>query len=210
MSSDPCSMTRESSGESVVSAEEQRFRQIWILILVGFIAMLAWYSFLLQIVIGEPFGTNPAPDILVLALLVLFGILFPVWFLVMRLEVQVTRTDLRFRLFPLHLQCGNSPLPPLSKQRLLPTGLSWSMGAGESESGGRGRPTIYRGTGECRSRWKAGGRSCSDRSSQRNWRWRSSPGLREGSGNREKYRGHEPSVFAAGWGPGLLGCASAL
>jgi len=33
--------------------------------------------------------------------------------------------------------------------------------------------------------------------------------LREGSGNREKYRGHEPSVFADG-GPGLLGCASAL
>ncbi len=108
-------MTRDSPGESVVYAEEQRFRQIWILILVGFIAMLAWYSFLLQIVLGEPFGTNPAPDILVLALLVLFGILFPVWFLVMRLEVQVTRTDLRFRLFPLHLQWREFPLATMVK-----------------------------------------------------------------------------------------------
>ncbi len=103
-------MTRDSPGDSVVYSEEQRFRQIWILLLVGFIAILAWYSFLLQIVIGEPFGTNPAPDILVLILLVIFGIIFPVWFFVMRLEVQVTRTDLRFRMFPLHLKWREFPL----------------------------------------------------------------------------------------------------
>ena len=103
-------MIPKSPGESVIYAEEQRFRQIWILILVGFIALLAWYSFLLQIVIGEPFGTNPAPDILVILLFVVFGILFPVWFLVMRLEVQVTRTDLRFRMFPLHLHWREFPL----------------------------------------------------------------------------------------------------
>jgi len=108
-------MIPESPGESVIYAEEQRFRQIWILILVGFIALLAWYSFLLQIVIGEPFGTNPAPDILVIALLVIFGILFPVWFFVMRLEVQVTRTDLRFRMFPLHLQWREFPLATIVK-----------------------------------------------------------------------------------------------
>jgi len=110
VNTDSCSMIRESPGDSVVYAEEQRFRQIWILLIVGFIAILAWISFLLQIVIGEPFGTNPAPDILVIVLLVIFGIIFPVWFFVMRLEVQVTRTDLRFRLFPLHLQWREFPL----------------------------------------------------------------------------------------------------
>jgi len=108
-------MTGESPGDSVVYSEEQRFRQIWILLLVGFIAILAWYSFLLQIVIGEPFGTNPAPDILVLILLVIFGIIFQVWFLVMRLEVQVTRTDLRFRMFPLHIQWREVPLATIVK-----------------------------------------------------------------------------------------------
>ena len=108
-------MTRYSPGDAVVYAEEQRFRQIWILMLVGFIAIHAWYSFLLQIVIGEPFGTNPAPDILVLILLVIFGIIFPVWFLVMRLEVQVTRTDLRFRMFPLHIQWREVPLATIVK-----------------------------------------------------------------------------------------------
>ena len=68
---------------------------------------------------------------------------------------------------------------------------------------------MSRGTGECRSRWKAGDRSCSGRSIQRNWSQRSSPGWREGSGDREMVRGHDPSVFFQG-GPGLLGCASAM
>jgi len=108
-------MIGDPSGDSVVYSEEQRFRQIWILLLVGFIALLAWYSFLLQIVIGEPFGTNPAPDILVIILFVIFGFLFPVWFIVMRLEVQVTRTDLRFRMFPLHLQWRKLPLATIVK-----------------------------------------------------------------------------------------------
>lgn len=115
VSTDPWSMIHESAGESIVYAEVQRFRQIWILILVGFIALLSWYSFLLQIVIGEPFGTNPAPDILVLVLWVIFGILFPVWFLVMRLEVQVTRTDLRFRMYPLHLHWREFPLATIAR-----------------------------------------------------------------------------------------------
>ena len=121
-------MTREYPGDSVVYAEEQRFRQIWILILVGFIAILAWYSFLLQIVIGEPFGTNPAPDILVLILLVIFGIIFPVWFFVMRLEVQVTRTDLRFRLFPLHLQWREFPLATIVEAEAVTYRPIWEYG----------------------------------------------------------------------------------
>ena len=104
------------------------WRQIWILILVAFIALLSWYSFLLQIVIGEPFGTNPAPDILVIALLVIFGILFPVWFFVMRLEVQVTRTDLRFRMFPLHLQWREFPLATIVKAEAVTYRPIWEYG----------------------------------------------------------------------------------
>ena len=121
-------MTREYPGDSVVYREEQRFRQIWILILIGFIALLSWYSFLLQIVIGEPFGTNPAPDILVLILLVIFGIIFPVWFFVMRLEVQVTRTDLRFRLFPLHLQWREFPLATIVEVEAVTYRPIWEYG----------------------------------------------------------------------------------
>jgi hypothetical protein len=82
--------------------EVQRFRQLWVWIVVFFIAALSWYSFIQQIVFGEPFGNNPAPDWMVYLLLAIFGIIFPAWFLVMKLEVMVSDTRLSFRMFPLH------------------------------------------------------------------------------------------------------------
>ena len=59
-------------------SETQRFRQIWILLLVGLIALISWYSFFQQIILGMPFGNNPASDTAVAILLLIFGILFPV------------------------------------------------------------------------------------------------------------------------------------
>jgi hypothetical protein len=94
--------------------EVQRFRQIWIVILVTFIAALAWYSFAVQILLGEPFGTNPAPDIVVLIILAVFGIAFPLWFWIMKLEIQVTGTALRFRMYPLHLSWREIRFPEIA------------------------------------------------------------------------------------------------
>jgi hypothetical protein len=89
--------------------EVQQFRQIWIVLIVGFLAALAWYSFAVQIILGEPFGTNPASDIVVLIILGIFGIAFPLWFFVMKLEIQVTGTALRFRMYALHLSWKEVP-----------------------------------------------------------------------------------------------------
>jgi hypothetical protein len=83
--------------------EVQQFRQVWIVLIVAFLAAISWYSFAVQILLGEPFGTDPAPDIVVHIILVVFGIAFPLWFWMMRLEIQVAETALRFRFFPLHL-----------------------------------------------------------------------------------------------------------
>jgi hypothetical protein len=82
--------------------EVQQFRQFWIVLIVGFLAVLAWYSFAVQILLGEPFGTHPAPDFVVLIILVVFGIAVPLWFFAMKLEIQVTGTALRFRMYLLH------------------------------------------------------------------------------------------------------------
>jgi len=82
--------------------EVQWFRQIWIWMVVIFIAALAWYSFIQQIVFGEAFGNNPAPDWMVYLLLAVFGIIFPAWFLVMKLQIAVDDRKLSFRMFPLH------------------------------------------------------------------------------------------------------------
>jgi len=97
------------------------------------------YSFLLQIVIGKPFGTNPAPDILVLILLVIFGIIFPVWFIVMRLE-NPGPPDLP----PVSVVPPTSPMagiPPCHHCQSggrYPPAYPGIWGAGESGSGGRG------------------------------------------------------------------------
>jgi hypothetical protein len=95
--------------EVPVFKEIQHFRQPWIWILVGGIACIAWYSFIRQIILGDPFGSNPASDAGVIIILVIFGIIFPVWFLIMRLEVQVTSSSLSFRMFPLHVNWREVP-----------------------------------------------------------------------------------------------------
>jgi hypothetical protein len=44
-----------------------------------------------------------------IVILVIFGIIFPVWFLLMKLEIEVTSAILRFRMFPLHLKWKEVP-----------------------------------------------------------------------------------------------------
>ena len=93
-------------GETVpVPYEVQHIRQVWVWILIAFIAALCWYFFIVQIGSGERVGTNPAPDWVVLIISIVFGIIFPLWFLVMRLEYIVTDTDFAFRF--------SSPAPAL-------------------------------------------------------------------------------------------------
>jgi len=107
-------MTEWPPDDLVVFSEEQRFRQIWILILIAFIAVIAWYSFFHQIIRGEPFGNNPASDSVVLIILAVFGIIFPAWFIIMKLEIQVTQNALRFRMYPLHLSWREHPLETIA------------------------------------------------------------------------------------------------
>lgn len=86
--------------ESPTFFEVQRIRQWWIWGVVGLIVVLAWWSFVQQIVLGRPFGTNPAPDWLVWGITAVCGIGAPLLFAVMRLETTVDATGLRLRFVP--------------------------------------------------------------------------------------------------------------
>jgi hypothetical protein len=79
-------------------SEVQRFRQIWVVILVGFIAVLSW-AFL----IGLLLNPDPSSVGIVIIVFIIFGVFFPVWFLVMKLEIRVGGLLLSYRMFPLHL-----------------------------------------------------------------------------------------------------------
>jgi hypothetical protein len=102
-------MTASHPPKDMAYSEVHQFRQPWILILVGGIAGIAWYSFIRQVIVGDPFGSNPVSDTGVIVILVIFGIIFPVWFLVMQLGIQISSVSLRFRMFPLYLKWREVP-----------------------------------------------------------------------------------------------------
>jgi hypothetical protein len=85
-------------------SEVQRFRQVWVVILVGFIAVLSW-AFL----VGLLLNPDPSSTVIVIVVVVIFGVIFPVWFLVMKLEIRVEGLLLCFRMFPLHLRFREVP-----------------------------------------------------------------------------------------------------
>jgi hypothetical protein len=61
--------------------------------------VLQWWGFIQQIVLGRPWGNNPAPDWLMVLLWLVFGFGLPLFFLYLRLVVTVTdeSIDIHFR-----------------------------------------------------------------------------------------------------------------
>lgn len=81
--------------------ETQRFRQWWLLLLIGGIAFTGWGAFVQQIVRGRPVGSNPMSDWGVWLLWLLLGIGLPAVFWRMRLETTVYPDRIEIWLWPL-------------------------------------------------------------------------------------------------------------
>jgi hypothetical protein len=81
--------------------EEQSFRAPWLWLVIGSVAGLQWWGFYRQIVRGEPWGRNPAPDWMMVLLWLAFGIGLPAFFHYAKLIVTVTdaAVEVRFRPF---------------------------------------------------------------------------------------------------------------
>lgn len=80
--------------------EEQQFRQLWVRALIIFVSLTAWYGFVQQIILGQPFGNQPAPDNLLIVITILFGIGFPIFFYSMKLTTDVDQDGIHIRFFP--------------------------------------------------------------------------------------------------------------
>jgi len=91
----------ELNGNYSMFREIQKFRQLWVWILVMFVGAIAWYGGVQQIVLKKPFGNNPAPDAIMIMLWVIFGGLFPVFFFSLKLVTEVRSDGLYIRFFPL-------------------------------------------------------------------------------------------------------------
>ena len=83
--------------------EVQHFRQVWLWVLLLGISSVSIYSVVQQLILDKPFGNNPAPDIFVLIIGLIFGLGFPIFFYKITLTTEVTSDGLYFRFFPLHL-----------------------------------------------------------------------------------------------------------
>lgn len=81
--------------------ETQEPRQVWIWIIVLGIALLAWWAFIQQIILREPFGQRPVSDFWLWLILIVFGLGLPVLFAVMRLHTIVEPDRLVLRFVPL-------------------------------------------------------------------------------------------------------------
>ncbi len=86
---------------STVYHEEQRFRQWWLWVLVAGLTALGWWSFAQQILLGRPFGGNPAPDWGVWLLWLVIGVGLPLFFARLELVLEVTSRELLIRYRPL-------------------------------------------------------------------------------------------------------------
>ncbi len=90
------------SDDSIRFSEEQRVRQVWIWGVVCVLAVLAWYAFVQQIVLGKPFGDHPMSDAATWVVFIAVGIALPI---LLRICTLVTIVDehgihIRFTLWP--------------------------------------------------------------------------------------------------------------
>ncbi len=91
----------QTQGEPLVR-EVQHFRQPWLWALVALLAALSWYGFIVQIVMHQPVGDHPAPDVSVVLVWLIFGIGAVIFFWRARLITEVRPDGLYVRLVPFH------------------------------------------------------------------------------------------------------------
>ena len=83
--------------------ETQRFSQKWLWAIILLMAGMSIYGGYQQLILGIPFGNNPASDPWMIVIILLVGIGFPLSFYSLKLEIKVTDA-LYVRFFPLQLR----------------------------------------------------------------------------------------------------------
>ncbi len=92
----------QEKGSSPIFCEVQKFRQVWILVLVLVIAGMQWYAAVEQLLLHRPFGTNPVPDVPLTVFCVIFGIGLPALFLFGKLITEVRDNGIILSFAPFH------------------------------------------------------------------------------------------------------------
>ena len=92
-----------SDSDRPIFREVQYIRSVWwIMLLVYAIAALMWWGFIEQIILGQPWGSNPGPDWMIWLFWIFIGIGFPVIFNLIRLTVAVWPDRVVAQYRPIH------------------------------------------------------------------------------------------------------------
>jgi hypothetical protein len=87
---------------SVLFHEVQHLRQLWLWFLIFIPVVISWYAFIVQIVFGQPVGNNPAPDLVVWIIWLIFGIGFVLLLSTTKLVTDVRQDGIHVSLFPFY------------------------------------------------------------------------------------------------------------
>jgi hypothetical protein len=98
--------------------EVQRFRQWWVWLLLLFVTGMAWYGAVQQIVLKKPFGSHPAPDVIMIMIWAIFEVLFPLFFYSLRLVTEIRYDGLHIRFFPLQFHDHKISLGEIKKYEI--------------------------------------------------------------------------------------------
>lgn len=132
----------------------QRLKQplIWAL-LIG-IAALFWYAFYVQIILGEPLGSRPAPDALLVIIWLLTGIVMPFAAYKSELVLEVDHARFAYRFIPFHINRQEYPISAITnieKVKIRPVlnfggyGIRYSFkGKGYIQGGSKGIKVSFR------------------------------------------------------------------
>jgi len=81
--------------------ETQRFNQVWLYIIIAIPLGITFWGVVQQIILGKPFGNNPAPD-WILLLTFLIPVLLFVFFFNLKLYTRIDKNGIYYRFAPVH------------------------------------------------------------------------------------------------------------
>jgi len=89
-------------GGRLLYREVQYFRQLWLWAIIVASSLVSFWGVVWQIILGRPFGNNPAPDSVLIVIAVVIGLGLPLFFYLANLTIEVRDDGVYFRFFPLH------------------------------------------------------------------------------------------------------------
>jgi hypothetical protein len=107
-----------STESTVFFREEQRFNQWWLWLLILIPVAMVWYGAIQQLVFGKAYGDNPSSDIGMAIVLVLFGVLLPLFMYSLKLIIEVQQDGLYVRFYPFHLSFRHYPYESINTYKV--------------------------------------------------------------------------------------------